>query len=143
MLNSKNQRMGILAGLLLFFGAWLTGYYNNWIWSMVTLASILVAFWVAVEDDSDEELNTRALRGFIAGVIAGVVARVCGMLAMVWIYGSWVSPTTVKYDSLSDTFRIFFNGDLWVSILAIIGIGAVGAFIAYAIPYFTAEKEEE
>lgn len=143
MLNSKYQRVGALAGLLMFFGSWLTGYYNNWVWAAVTVAAVLVAFWVALEAETDEELGTRTLRGFVTGIIAGVVARVAGLLTMTWAFDSWSSPVTAQYDSLSDLFRVFFNGDLWTSILAILGTGAVAAFIAYALPYFTAEREEE
>lgn len=143
MLNSKYQRVGALAGLLMFFGSWLTGYYNNWFWAAGTLAVVLVAFWVALEDDSEEELSTRTLRGFVSGLIAGTVARVAGLVTMAWAFDSWSSPVTVKYDSLSDAFRVFFNGDIWTSILAILGTGLVAAFVAYAMPYFTAEREEE
>lgn len=143
MLTSKYQRVGALAGLLMFFGSWLTGYYNNWVWAAVTVAAVLTAFWFALGEDSDEELNTRVIRGFVTGLVAGVVARIGGLLTMVWAFDSWSSAVTQKYDSFSDLFRIFFNGDLWLSLLAIIGVGVVGAFIAYAMPYFTAEKEEE
>lgn len=143
MLNSKYQRVGVLAGLLIFFGSWLTGYYNSWVWAAATIASVMVAFWVALEAQSDEELGARALKGFMTGIIAAIVARVAGLLAMVWAFDSWSSPVTTMYDSLSDAFRVFFNGDLWTSILVILGTGAIGAFVAYAMPYFTAEREEE
>ena len=143
MLNSKYQRVGALAGLLLFFGAWLTGYYDNWLLATITVILVSVALWVAVEDEANEELGRRATRGFIAGVIAAVVARVLGLLTMAWAFDSWSSPVKVSYDSLSDAFRVMFNGNLWATLIMVLGAGAVGAFIAYAMPYFTAEREEE
>lgn len=143
MLNSKYQRVGALAGLLMFFGSWLTGYYNNWVWAALTLTTVAVAFWVALEEDVEEEVGTRAMRGFVVGAIAAVVARVLGLLTMVWAFDSWSSPVKQSYSSLSDAFRVLFNGSLLASIIFIIAVGAVGAFIAYAMPYFTAEREEE
>lgn len=143
MLQSKYQRVGALAGLLMFFGSWLTGYYNHWAWALLTVIAVLVAFWLALDSESNEELGTRVMRGFTVGAIAAVVARILGMLTMAWAFDSWSSPATAKYTSLSDVFRIMFNGRFWPSVLAIIGVGAVGAFVAYAIPYFTVDREEE
>ena len=143
MLQSKYQRVGALAGLLMFFGAWLTGYYNHWAWALVTVITVLAAFWLALDDESSEELGTRVMRGFSVGVVTAVIARLLGMLTMAWSFDSWSSPTTAKYDSLSDIFRVTFNGKFWPSVLAILGVGLVGAFVAYAMPYFTVDREEE
>ena len=143
MLQSKYQRVGALAGLLMFFGAWLTGYYNQWVWPLLTVIAVLTAFWLALDGDSNEELGTRVMRGFSIGIVTGLIARILGMLTMAWTFDSWSSPTTAGYSSLSDVFRVMFNGRFWPSVVAIIGVGVVGAFIAYAIPYFTVDREEE
>jgi hypothetical protein len=143
MLNSTYQRVGALAGLLLFIGSWLTGYYNNWLLAAATVAAVVVAFWTALESDMDEENGVRIKKGFIAGLIAGVLARLLGLLTMAWAFDSWTSPVNGKYDNLSDMFRVLYNGDFWASVLAILGVALAGAFVAYSLPYFSADREEE
>jgi hypothetical protein len=143
MLQSNYQRVGALAGLLLFLGAWLTGYYNNWVWPFITITAVVVAFWVALDSEVEEELGTRVTRGLVVGLLAAVVARLLGLVTMAWAYDNWSSPVTASYNSLSDAFRIIFNGEVVASLLFILATGALGAFIAYALPYFVAEKEEE
>jgi hypothetical protein len=143
MLQSKYQRVGALAGLLMFFGAWLTGYYNHWVWALLTVVAVLAAFWLALDGDSGEELNARVIKGFSVGVVTAVIGRILGMLTMAWAFDSWSSPVTVKYSKISDLFRILFNGRFWPSVIAILGVGVVGAFVAYALPYFTVDREEE
>ena len=143
MLQSNYQRVGALAGLLMFFGAWLSAFYNHWGWVLATVVGVLAAIWMALENESSEDLGERAKKGFIVGALAALVARVLGLLAIVWAFDSWSTPVTQKYDSLSDLFRVLLNGSLLVSVLAIIGVGLVGAFIAYAMPYFTTDREEE
>lgn len=135
--------MGALAGLVMFFGAWLSGYYNHWFWPVVSVIIVLGAFWMALDTESGEELSTRAIRGFVMGALAAVVARVLGLVAMAWAYDSWTSPTLTSYDSISDLFRVLLNGNFVSTLIAILGSGVVGAFIAYAMPYFVAEKEDE
>jgi hypothetical protein len=141
MLSSTYQRVGALAGLLLVVGAWLSGYYQHWLWPVLTIGLVLVTYWVALGGLVDNETNTRVSRGFMVGVVSGVVARILGMLAMVWAFDSWSTPVKESYDSLSDLFRVLFNGNVWASILAIAFLGVVGAFVAYTLPYFTAEED--
>ena len=143
MLQSKYQRVGVLAGLLMFFGSWLSAFYNHWAWALVTVAVALAAFWIALENESTEDLGPRAIRGFVVGALAATVARILGMVTMAWAFDSWSTPVTEKYDSFSDLFRVLINGNLTESIVAIVGVGLVGTFIAYAMPYFTADREEE
>jgi len=143
MLQSNYQRVGALAGLLMFLGAWLSAFYGHWGWALATVVAVLTAFWFALENEPSEDLGDRAKKGFIIGVVATVVARILGMIAMVWAFDSWSTPVTEKYDSISDLFRVILNGSFTASLLAIIGVGVVGAFIAYAMPYFTADREEE
>jgi hypothetical protein len=133
--------VGALAGLLLVVGAWLSGYYQHWLWPVLTIGLVLVTYWVALGGLVDNETNTRVSRGFMVGVVSGVVARILGMLAMVWAFDSWSTPVKESYDSLSDLFRVLFNGNVWASILAIAFLGVVGAFVAYTLPYFTAEED--
>jgi hypothetical protein len=143
MLQSNYQRVGALAGAVMFFGGWLSAFYGHWIWAAITVGVTLLAFWLVLENESTEELSVRVMRGFVLGALTAVVARVLGALAMVWAFDSWSTPVTQKYDSLSDVFRVLMNGSLLQSLVAIAAIGAVGAFIAYAMPYFAAEREEE
>jgi uncharacterized membrane protein YwaF len=143
MLQSKYQRVGALSGVLMFLGAWLTGYYHNWVVATVSVAVVLAALWYALDDESTEEIGTRTIRGFSVGVLAALVSRILGMLTMAWTYDSWSNTTLVKYSGLSDVFRIVFNGRFWTSVVYIIGFGVAGAFIAYAMPYFSADREEE
>lgn len=143
MLQSKYQRVGALAGLLMFFGAWLSAFYNHWAWALVTIAVVLVAFWFALENESSEEMGPRTIRGFVVGALAAVVARILGMVTMAWAFDSWTSSVTQKYESISDLFRIVLNGTFVTSLVMILGVGLVGAFIAYSMPYFTTDREEE
>lgn len=143
MLKSNYQRVGALAGLLMFFGSWLSAYYNHWGWTFATVVAVLAAIWMALENEPSEDLGQRAIKGFVTGALAAVVARVLGMLTMVWAFDSWSSSVTKEYDSISDLFRVLLNGDFVSSLLAILGVGLVGAFIAYSMPYFTADREEE
>jgi hypothetical protein len=143
MFESKYQRVGALAGLVMFLGGWLGAYYNHWAWPAITVVVVLLSFWYVVEDESAEDLSTRAMRGFLLGLGSAIVARVFGAIMMVWAFDSWSTPVTESYDSISDVFRILMNGSLAQSLIAILGIGAVGAFVAYAMPYFAAEREEE
>ncbi len=143
MLSSTYQRVGTLAGLLLFFGSWLTGFYNNWLWAAVTIIAVVSALWFALDDQSEEDTNTRVIRGFVTGLICGLVARALGLIAMVWAFDSWTSSTSLKYSVFADYLKVILNGNFWQSILAIILTALAGAFIAYALPYFVAEREEE
>lgn len=143
MLQSKYQRVGALAGLVMFFGGWLGAYYNHWAWFAVTLAAVVLAFWFVMEDDSTEEVSKRSLNGLVLGLVTALVARVLGALSMVWAFDSWSTPVTEKYDSIYDLFRVMMNGSFLQSLVAVLGVGLLGAFVAYAIPYFAAEREEE
>ena len=143
MLQSNYQRVGALAGLLLFLGAWLSVFYDHWAWTAATIIAVLAAFWLALENETSEDLGDRAKKGMLIGVIAASVARILGLISMVWAFDSWSAPATRNYDSISDLFRIILNGDLTSSLLAILGVGLVGAFMAYAMPYFTTDREEE
>ncbi len=143
MLSGTYQRVGALAGLLLFCGAWLTGFYNNWIWALLTIVGVVAALWFALDDTSEEEANTRVVRGFATGLIIGVVARVLGMVAMVWAFDSWTGASNAKYSVFADYFKVLLNGGFWLSLLAVLLTAVAGAFVAYALPYFVAEEEEE
>jgi hypothetical protein len=127
----------------MFFGAWLSAVYGHWIWVVLTILVVAVAMWFVLEDESAEELTPRTIKGFLMGLIVGVTARVLGALAMVWAFGSWSSSPTTSYDSFADMFRVILNGNVAQSLIAVVGVGLVGAFIAYALPYFAAEREEE
>ena len=143
MLQSKYQRVGALAGLLLFLGSWLTAYYNHWVWALLTAVFVIASFWLALDGDTSEELSSRVIKGFTVGLISAVVGRILGLLSMAWAFDSWTGTTSAKYDTMSDLFRVILNGRFWVSLVAIFAVGLVGEFVAYAIPYFSAEREEE
>jgi site-specific recombinase len=143
MLESKYQRVGALAGFLMFLGAWLSGYYHGWLIPTVAVVAVLAAIWFALEQDSEEQLSTRVMRGFSIGILAGLVSRILGMLTMAWAFDSWTNSAKSSYTSISDAFRIMLNGKFWTSVLFILAFGIVGAFIAYSIPYFSADREEE
>jgi hypothetical protein len=143
MLESKYQRVGALAGFLLFLGAWLSGYYKGWLMAAITVAVVLTAIWFALEADSEEELSTRVMRGFSIGILTAVVSRILGMLTMAWAFDSWTNSAKVSYSSISDAFRVLLNGKFWPSVLYILAVGVIGAFVAYSIPYFSADREEE
>jgi site-specific recombinase len=143
MLLSKYQRVGALAGLVVFLGGWLSAFYGHWGWGVGAIVLTLASFWIVLEEDSSEDTTTRLLRGFILGLTAAVVARLLGLLLMVAVFDSWSSPVTATYDGISDVFRVLINGSLIQSIVALLGSGCIGALVAYALPYFVAEKEEE
>ena len=142
MLLNSYQRVGVLAGVLLFVGSWLSAYYNNWLWPLVATICAVVAGWLALENMIEEETTTRVVRGFVTGLIAGVVARVLGLLTMTWAFDNWTSSTTASYTVLSDFYSVVINGELWTSVLAVLGVGIVGGFLGYVMPYFSAEREE-
>jgi len=142
MLTSTYQRVGALAGVLLFAGSWLSSYYSHWIWPTLTLISAAVAVWLALDREVEEETSTRVIRGFVTGLIAAVVARLLGLLTMAWAFDNWTSNTTVDYTYVADFLKILFNGDFWTSVVVVLGVGVIGAFIGYAMPYFSADREE-
>jgi MFS family permease len=142
MRTKSYQRMGVLAGLLLFLGSWLTAYYDSWVWSGLTIVLLILGLWAALEADSDRVAESRLKHGVLAGIIAAIVARLMGLVTMVWAYDAWSSATAQAYDSLSDTYRVVFNGNLLATIVLIIGCGMLGAFIAYSMPYFLTREED-
>jgi hypothetical protein len=142
MLKSTNQRVGALAGVLLFVGAWLSAFYGHWIWAAGTALVVVAALWIGLDDQVEEETTDRTMRGLVLGLIAGIVARVLGLLTMVWAFDNWTSQTSASYSVFNDFLRVVLNGGV-VSTLAQIALtGLAGAFIAYALPYFVAERED-
>jgi hypothetical protein len=142
MLKSTNQRVGALAGFLLFVGAWLSAYYGQWLWAAGTAVIVAAALWLALDDQSEENTNDRVMKGLVSGLIMGVVARVLGALAMVWATGNWTSTATTTYSVFNDFLRVVLNGNVVSSIIMVALAGLAGAFVAYALPYFVAEREE-
>jgi hypothetical protein len=142
MFESTNQRVGALAGFLLFVGSWLSAYYGQWFWAAGTALVVVAALWLALDDQSESDTNDRVIKGLVSGLIAGVVSRALGALAMVWATGNWLNDVSSSYSVFNDFLRVVLNGSVVNSLIMVALSGLAGAFIAYALPYFVAERED-
>lgn len=89
--------VGAAGSVLLFSGAWLTGYWNNripaWVALLSTIAiSSAVAWYTKDKKTTYQKIATNA---GIYGAIIYICASVLGLIATRWTHGTW-DPELVK-----------------------------------------------
>lgn len=125
MVLKRYQWVGLLAGVPLFSGAWLSAVYNNAWWGIIGALIAVLGMFIANHVERRSDLVVHLRRGLLAGLLAGVVARLLGYLAWVW---AGLSATT-NFHQLNDVFRVVLAGDWWASVFFVLGCGFVGAAI--------------
>ncbi len=126
----RYQWVGLLAGVPLFSGAWLSAFYNTPWWGVLGVLLMLGGLYMANHVERRSTLTEHATRGFLAGILAGAVARILGWLAAALTGGTNVVSSTV----FQDTFRIVLAGNWWPTLVLILLSGVLGAAIASLEP---------
>lgn len=126
----RYQWVGLLAGVPLFSGAWLSAYYHTPWWGVLGLVLAAAGIYLGnkVEDRSD--VATYAQRGAIAGVLAAVVARVLGWFSAMASGNS----DLVQFSELRHFSRVVVFGDFWATVLLVLVVAVVGAAVASLEP---------
>jgi hypothetical protein len=101
----RYQWVGLLAGVPLFSGSWLSAVYNNAWWGVVGALMAAAGCYVANHVERKSDAARHFLRGFTAGLLAGVVARLLGYTAWQW---AGVSATAAA--SSRNLFRVVIAG---------------------------------
>ena len=124
--GNRHRVVGLLAGIPLFSGAWMTAFFNNPTWGFVGVLLTLWGLYVANRVER-RTTNTRQLvQGAVAGLLTGIVARILGLLA-----GALEAEAdAVSWTGLDDVFRVVLAGDWLASLLLIAILGVLGAMIA-------------
>lgn len=122
----RYQWVGLLAGVPLFSGAWLSAFYHTPWWGVFGAVFTAWGLYVANQVERRADNATQAQRGLVAGILAGVVARFLGYVA-VMMSGM---TATVAWKDLRDFFRVVLAGDWLATLLLIVAIGVLGALVA-------------
>ena len=126
----RYQWVGLLAGVPLFSGAWLSAVYNTPWWGVFGLIISLWGLYVANQVERRADNQTQAVRGVVAGLLAGVVARLLGYISAVM---AGVNVTT-GWNQVGDMFRVVLNGDWMASIMLVLVMGLFGTVMAVLEP---------
>lgn len=135
----RYQWVGLLAGVPLFSGAWLSAYYHTPWWGVLGLVVALGGVLVANQVETKSDVTTYLKRGAIAGALAAVVARFLGWAAtMISGNGDFVQFTELRHFS-----RVVLSGDWWSTLLMIALVAALGAGIAALEPTAKPNKKKK
>lgn len=116
----RYQWVGLLAGVPLFSGAWLSAYYNTPWWGVAGLLLALVGVYISNLVERERDRQTHIIRGAVAGVLAAIVARALGYIAaMLAGAGDYVG-----FGAATDLFRAVLAGD-WLATVWIVLWGAL------------------
>ncbi len=126
----RYQWVGLLAGVPLFSGAWLSAFYNTPWWGVLGLLLSVGGVYVGNMIMRRDDIETYAKRGFIAGALATIVARLLGWVASVMAGNQVIAG----FGSLADMFRVVLAGDWWGSFLLVVLMGVIGAAVASLEP---------
>ncbi|MBP7760401.1 hypothetical protein KA093_01250 [Candidatus Saccharibacteria bacterium] len=126
----RYQWVGLLAGVPLFSGAWLSALYQTSWWGVFGLIFTAWGLYVANQVERRADNTTQAKRGIVAGLLAGVVARAIGYIAALM---GGVSMT-VAWQDARDVFRIVLAGDWVASLSLILVVGGLGVLMAVLEP---------
>jgi len=126
----RYQWVGLLAGVPLFSGAWLSAFYNSPWWGVAGLAVTAWGLYVANQVERRADNQTQAVRGVVAGLLAGVMARVLGYVSML-IAGV---TTAVPWDNVGDILRVVLAGDWMASVILLVITGLLGTIMAVLEP---------
>lgn len=118
---SRNDVLGVGAAssLILFSGAWLTGYWDNrlvaWLALLGVISGASAIAWFTKSNRSNYQDLAKAAA--INGAIIYVVACIFGLIATRWAHGTW-SPELYSYTD-GILYKLFnrFPGDLMKTIL--------------------------
>lgn len=122
----RYQWVGLLAGVPLFSGAWLSAFYQTPWWGVFGVIFAAWGLYVANQVERRADNQTQAKRGLVAGILAAVVARFLGYVAVMM---SGVTAT-VAWKDVRDVFRVVLAGDWLATLLLIVVVGALGALVA-------------
>ena len=124
----RYQWVGLLAGVPLFSGAWLSAFYNTPWWGVFGLIVTAWGLYVANQVERRTTNQKQAERGIVAGLLAALSARLLGYIATL-ITGM---SGAVSWNQVSDMFRVVLAGD-WVAVLmfafVMAGIGLIMAVL--------------
>ncbi len=126
----RYQWVGLLAGVPLFSGAWLSAFYHSPWWGIAGAAVAAWGLYVANQVERRGDNVVQARRGIVAGLLAGAMARLLGYVAMS------ISGVTalVGLQDIRDVFRIVLAGDWLASLSLIILVGGLGLLMAVLEP---------
>ncbi len=126
----RYQWVGLLAGVPLFSGAWLSALYHTPWWGIGGVIFTAWGLYVANQVERRADNQTQARRGIVAGLLAGVVARGLGYFVAL---ASGLSAT-LAWQDVRDLFRIVIAGDLLASLTLIALVGGLGVLMAVLEP---------
>lgn len=126
----RYQWVGLLAGVPLFSGAWLSAFYHTPWWGIFGLIFTAWGLYVANQVERRSTNQVQAERGIVAGLLAGVVARALGYIAVV-IAGA---GSAVAWNDLSDAFKVVLAGDWWATLLFLVLMSGLGIVMATSEP---------
>lgn len=126
----RYQWVGLLAGVPLFSGAWLSAFYNTPWWGVLGILLAMGGVYVANHVERRSDLSMHAQRGLVAGLLAGLVARLLGYIALA-VDGI---TRTVDFNGFGDVFRVALAGNWLATLLFVVVCGIVGAGVASLEP---------
>lgn len=139
------RKVGAVAGLVLFLGAWMAGYYSYK--AVAAAVAILLVAWMVYAWSRDKVQDARLYaEAFVMGAFAVVVARALGFIATWIVHGKVYVPPSVSYaipGNWLDFFRILLNGTFGQLILAMLVGGAATVLITYVSALLEATDDEE
>lgn len=126
----RYQWVGLLAGVPLFSGAWLSAFYDSPLWGVAGLVVTTWGLYVANQVERRADNPTQARRGVVAGLLAGVTARVLGYIAALIAGVSGLVP----WNETGDMFRSVLAGDWQATLLLLLITALLGTFMAVLEP---------
>lgn len=126
----RYQWVGLLAGVPLFSGAWLSAFYHNAWWGIGGLVVTAWGLYVANHVERRATNTVQAKRGIVAGLLAGVTARLLGYIAAA------ISnvDTTMMWKTVKDAWRIVLAGDWLATIILLLLMCVLGVCMAVLEP---------
>lgn len=124
----RYQWVGLLAGVSLFSGVWLSAFYNTLWWGVFGLIVTAWGLYLANQVERRTTNQKQAERGIVAGLLAALSARLLGYIATL-ITGM---AGTVSWNEIGDMFRAVLAGN-WLAVLMLAfvmaGIGLIMAVL--------------
>lgn len=101
--------VGAAASILLFSGAWLTGYFENRIFAWIGIfTSIVVASGISwFSRDKNDNYQEIAKRAALFGAAIYLGASILGLVATRWTHGTWSPELTNTTEGVMS--KIFSN----------------------------------
>lgn len=111
--------VGAAASLLLFSGAWLTGYWNNRLvgWLAVIAAVSIACGFAWFKRNARSTISDDITFAAVFSAAAFVVASLIGLVATKWAHGAWTPEAAAPLESTANQVFGMFPGNLMRSIL--------------------------